>query len=152
MADRETYEEAYLKNNIPPEDTFASFLATDFINTDYSEEQLKNFQIVAEMLFNMALERRDKTQETQFGYILYSIQKKLLTLAPKRTVRRRQPRATMRRTHRLPPPARVSRGQRPQVLLDLNAPPPSDLSFGGTRRMRKHKKSRRHKKSKKHRK
>jgi hypothetical protein len=150
MEDEETYEEAYLKNNITPHDKFSSFMATDFINTDYSEEQLKNFQIVAEMLFNMALERRDKTQETQFGYILYSIQKKLLNLAPKRTVRRRA----------VHPPGLGHRSQRPEVLID-NGPPPG-LNFdgdGGTRRMRKSKKhthkkhkSRRHKKSKKHRK
>ena len=141
MEDEETYEEAYLKNNITPQDKYASFMATDFINTDYSEDQLKNFQIVAEMLFNMALERRDKTQETQFGYILYSIQKKLLKLSSTRTVRRRQPRATMRRTHRLVlPPPPVSRGQRPQVLRDTNDDIPT-IRLGGTRRMRKSKKS-----------
>jgi hypothetical protein len=143
MEDEETYEEAYLKNNITPHDKFSSFMATDFINTDYSEEQLKNFQIVAEMLFNMALERRDKTQETQFGYILYSIQKKLLNLAPKRTVRRRA----------VHPPGLGHRSQRPEVLTD-NGPPPGLNFDGGTRQMRKSKKhkSRRHKKSKKHRK
>jgi len=142
--EEETYENAFIQSNT--NDTAASAMVKDMNDSKYGQDELNNFRTAAEQLFNTG-----KITDQQLSFILYSIKKNMGKI-PKGNIAVRPPRGS--RSHR-----GVPRGQRPQVLLDPIAPPLPDISFGGTRRMRKSKKhthkkhkSRRHKKSKKHRK
>jgi hypothetical protein len=142
MEDEETYEEAFILNKTEPHDVKAALITTEFNSSNYSKDELDKFQSAAEKLFNQR-----KITKIQFDQITYSIQKNL-DRVPQVSRGRSRSRSPVRRRSPVRPPALGPRGRRPSRRRRSSGSPTGvrPTPSGGTRRMRKSKKSKTSKK------